>query len=340
MSGLDGKQTSSSAAIAANNISKAVVVGGGLMGAGLVVIIARAGCHVYMVDINEAMLERGMQRVRENLDMLVSLGKLPKEEVEPILARVKATTSASQAADGVQFVMEAVSENLPLKQAIFEEWDRLTPPTTILATNSTGFSVGDVAQKTRHPERVVGSHFFTPHLIVPLVEIGYGLATTDEVVETTVAFWRRCGKDTVVCRKNQPGFLVNRLQAALAREAMSLLANGAASAVDIEKATRMGLGLRLPLWGMLEQRDWSGLDVHCAGMASVYPTLETSKVPLPVLAERVARGQIGVKAGKGFFDWTGKDVEAIRQKKQWQLLQLIDTVEHLMADMEELEEAE
>ncbi len=323
----------------ASKIERTVVVGAGLMGAGLAVIMARGGCQVRLLDVSDAVLERGLERVRENLYLLVDLGKLPEQGLLPILSRITATTSPSLAAEGAQFDDAAATENLPLKQALFEEWDRLAPPETILATNSTGFSVDDVAEKTWHPERVVGSHFFTPHLVMPLVEVGCGSYTSGQVVETTVALWERCGKQTVVCRKNLKGFLVNRLQAALAREAMSLLQSGAASASDIERATRLGLGLRLPLWGMLEQRDWSGLDVHYHGMASVYPTLENSKVPLPVLAERVARGQTGVKAGKGFFDWTGKDIESVRKRKHRQLLELIATVERLMADEDELVEA-
>jgi len=208
----------------------------------------------------------------------------------------------------------------------------------ILATNTSGLSVSDIAALTGHPERVVGSHFFYPHTVVPLVEVGYGRATSDEVVETAVAFWKRCGKEPVVCRKDSNGFLVNRLQSALAREAMSLVANGVASARDVDRAMRLGVGTRLPMVGILEQRDWGGLDVHCAAAASIYPTLDDAKAPLPIIADKVARGETGVKAGKGFYDWTGKDVEALRRKKQRQVIALVRALKVIMPEEEDLVE--
>lgn len=308
------------------------------MGAGFAHILAQAGFQVRVVDLSEQQLERCSQRVRDGLSTFVKEGLLAGDQVAPVLSRIEFVTSMKDAVRDVQFVIEAVVEVLEVKQSVFADLDRYAPVDAILASNTSGMSVSDIAARTTHPERVVGSHFFYPHTVVPLVEVGYGRATSDEVVETAVALWKRCGKEPVVCRKDSNGFLVNRLQSALAREAMSLVANGVASAKDVDRAIRLGIGTRLPMVGTLEQRDWGGLDVHCAAAASIYPTLEEAKSPLPIIADKVARGETGAKAGKGFYDWTGRDVEALRRKKQEQVIALMRALKEIMPEEEDLVE--
>lgn len=239
----------------ASKIERTAVVGGGLLGTGFAHILAQAGCQVWVVDVAEQQLERCRQRIRASLATFVDAGLLGKEEAGSTLARIRLTTSMEEAARDAQFVIEAVVEDLNAKQEIFEKLGRLTPSDTILASNTSGLSVGDIAERTAHPERVVGSHFFYPHTVVPLVEVGYGRQTSDEAVETAVAFWKRCGKDPVVCRKDSNGFIVSRIQSAIAREAMSMVASGVAGAKDVDKALRLGIGLRLAMVGTLEQRD-------------------------------------------------------------------------------------
>lgn len=321
-----------------SRIERTAVIGGGLMGAGFAHILAQAGFQVRVVDLSEQQLERCSQRVRDGLSTFVKEGLLAGDQVAPILSRIEFVTSMKDAVRDVQFVIEAVVEVLEVKQSVFADLDRYAPADAILASNTSGMSVSDIAARTTHPERVVGSHFFYPHTVVPLVEVGYGRATSDEVVETAVALWKRCGKEPVVCRKDSNGFLVNRLQSALAREAMSLVANGVASAKDVDRAIRLGIGTRLPMVGTLEQRDWGGLDVHCAAAASIYPTLEEAKSPLPIIADKVARGETGAKAGKGFYDWTGRDVEALRRKKQEQVIALMRALKEIMPEEEDLVE--
>ncbi len=322
----------------ADKIQRTAVIGSGAMGAGLVQILAQAGRHVYLVGRSDASMLRCLQRVRDGLEVQVRNGLLAEGEQGPILGRIETTTSLERAAAEVQFALEAVVEDLAVKQQIFADLDRFAPREALLATNTSGLSVGDIAERTDHPERVLGCHFFYPPAVVPLVEVGYGRKTSDEAIETAVAFWRRCGKEPVVCRKDMKGFLVSRLQSALTREAISLVANGVAGPADVDRAIRLGFGLRVPLTGILEQRDWGGLDVHCAASASIYPTLEDSKAPLPLIVEKVAKGEIGAKAGKGFYDWTGKDVDVLRRKRQEQLIQLVRALREITADDEELVE--
>ncbi len=322
----------------ANEIERTAVIGGGIMGAGLAQVMAQAGCRVMVVDLSQSQLEKCRQRIGGGLHAFVEEGMLAEDQVAPILHRIRFTTSMEEAVRDAQLVVEAALEELALKQTIFADLDRLAPVDAILATNTSGLSVSDVAARTNHPERVVGSHFFYPPAVVSLVEVGYGRATLDEVAETAAAFWKRCGKEPVICRKDSNGFLVNRLQSALAREAMSMVANGIASAKDVDRALRLGIGIRLPMVGILEQRDWGGLDVHCAAAASIYPTLDNAKAPLPIITEKVARGETGAKAGKGFYDWTGRDVEALRQKKQRQVIALMRALKEIMPEEEDLVE--
>jgi 3-hydroxybutyryl-CoA dehydrogenase len=322
----------------ASEIQRTAVIGGGWMGSGFAQIMATAGCSVRVMDVSERQLESCLLRARDGLSTFVEHEMLAEDEVEAIMGRIEVTTSMEAAVLDTQFVIEAVAEKLDVKQEVFEQMDRLSPPDAILATNTSGLKVTDIAARMQHPERAVGSHFFYPPFLIPLVEVGYGDRTSDEVVSTTVAFWKRCGKETVVVRKDSNGFLVNRLQSALAREAMSLVENGVASVIDVDRAIRYGIGIRMPFMGILEQRDWGGLDVHCYAADSIYPTLDKSTKPLPIIAERVARGETGVKAGKGFYDWTGKDMDALRQKKFDYLIRLFKAVKEIMPEDEDLVE--
>lgn len=322
----------------AARIERTAVIGSGLMAAGLVQILAQAGCQVYLVGRSEQSLRRCLGQVRDGLAAFVRYGWLEEDQVGAVLGRIVPTTSLERAAAESEFALETVVEDLEVKRGIFERLDCHAPADAILATNTSGLSVGDIAEATSRPERVVGSHFFYPAAVVPLVEVGYGRVTSDRVVESTVAFWKRCGKEPVVCRGDLRGYLVNRLQLALAREAISLVQRGVAGPRDVDRAIRLGFGLRLPLTGVLEQRDWAGLDTHVAATSSIYPTLEDSKVPLPILVEKVARGELGAKAGKGFYDWTGKDVEWLRRKKQERLIRLLGALREIVPEDDDLVE--
>ncbi len=321
-----------------NEIRRTAVIGSGTMAAGLVQILAQAGCRVYLVGRSDGSMQRCLQRVRDGLLAQVNNGLLGEGEIGPILSRVEPTTSLERAASDVQFALETVIEDLAVKQRIFADLDRFSPRDALLATNTSGMRVGDIAERTEHPDRVLGSHFFYPPAVVPVVEVGYGRKTSDDTIETAVAFWKRCGKEPVVVRKDINGFLVTRMQAALTREAISLVENGVAGPEDVDRALKWGFGLRIPLTGILEQRDWGGLDVHMAASASIYPTLDDTKGPMPLIIEKVGRGETGAKSGKGFYDWTGKDIEALRVKRQEQLLRLVQALKEITAADEDLVE--
>jgi 3-hydroxybutyryl-CoA dehydrogenase len=171
----------------ANRIDRTAVIGGGLMGAGFAHILAQAGCRVCVVDLSDQLVEKCLRRVEDSLHLFARHGFLPEGELAAIMARIEGTTSLEKAACDAQFIVEAAVEDLAVKQGIFEKLDRLTPEETILATNTSSLKVGDIAQRVSRPERVVGSHFFYPHTVVPLVEVVYGPETSDGWLRSQLA---------------------------------------------------------------------------------------------------------------------------------------------------------
>ena len=228
-----------------------------------------------------------------------------------------------EAARDATLIIEAAPENLSLKQAIFGQLEAHCTPTAVIATNTSGISINQLAAGLQHPERFIGTHFFTPADLIPLVEVIPCEETLPEHAEMIMGVLRAAGKLPVLVRQDIPGFIANRLQHALAREAMSLLERGVASAEDIDTVTRWSLGIRLAVTGPLEQRDINGLDVHHAIASYLYPELENRQTPSAALSERVAQGQYGVKSGQGFYEWRTAEQQARLQHKDTVLRELV-----------------
>ena len=219
-------------------------------------------------------------------------------------ARVRTTTDLERAAAGAAFVIEAAPEDLPTKQELFAELDRFAPAEAVLATNSSSFTLAEVTKRVSERRRrlVVGSHFFLPAQIVPLVEVSRGAGTADEAFEATHALWERCGKTPIRVRRDVSGYVANRLQRALMREALAQVAEGSASAEDIDRAVRFGFGLRFLVRGPLAQRDVAGL-----GLASRIQTNPDDRERLDAgrrhLLDLAAAGHLGLDTGRGLLDW-------------------------------------
>lgn len=227
------------------------------------------------------------------------------------------------AAHDAELVIEAAPENLELKTEIFRQLEDICSPQTILASNTSGIPINMLAQALSRPERFIGAHFFTPADIIPLVEIVPSLRTAPETGEYMLAVLRGTGKLPVLLKQDIPGFIANRLQHALAREAMSLLEKGVASARDIDTVAKWSLGVRLALTGPLEQRDINGLDIHHAIAGYLYENLESSRQPLRILAEKVEQGRLGVKSGHGFYDWDQPEQRRSLRRKDAALRRLV-----------------
>ena len=226
----------------------------------------------------------------------------------------------AEAADGVQFVVETVSEDLELKRKTFKELDTLCPADTILATNTSVISITEIAAESKNRERIVGTHFWNPPYLIPLVEVVRGKDTSDETMDRTFSLLQAVDKHPVRVNKDVPGFVGNRLQHALWREAISIVERGIADASTVDECIRFGFGLRLPILGPLETADMVGTDLTLAIHEYILKYLEDSPEPSPLLRKKVEEGDLGFKSGRGFQDWPPEKAEESRKRLQEYLL--------------------
>ena len=293
------------------------------MGHGIAQVLAARPGPVMLYDVAEDGLEKALGRIEESLALLVRKGLLSEDVRGQSLGRISTTTDLAEAVESAGFVIEAAPEDLPLKQRLFAELERLAPTDAILATNSSSLPLGKITSGVKGGERVVGSHFFMPAQLIPLVEVSRGESTTDETVERTVRMWESCGKSPIRVNRDIPGYVANRLQAALVREAVALWSGGVASAGDIDTAVRMGFGLRAMVTGPMRQRDLAGIDLHLAIQRELWPEIDGSVEPNPEVVSMVERGQLGLKTGRGYFDWSGQDPEQVLRAQNEALVDMM-----------------
>jgi 3-hydroxybutyryl-CoA dehydrogenase len=286
---------------AAEGITSVAVLGAGTMGHGIAQVCAGVGCEVALYDIDEAVVRRGVEHIRANLDKGVGLGKVTPEDRDRMLALVRPTTRLAEAVAGADLVVEAAPEVLDIKTKIFAEVDGVAPEHTIFATNTSSLSIEEIARAVREPARFIGLHFFNPVHIMKLVEVVWGPDTADATRLAAVAFVRRLGKEPVVVR-DAPGFASSRLGIVLGMEAIRMVEEGVASAQDIDRA--MELGYRHPM-GPLKLTDLVGLDVRLGIAEYLHGALDSEAFRPPELLRRmVAEGKLGKKSGRGFYDWS------------------------------------
>jgi 3-hydroxybutyryl-CoA dehydrogenase len=277
------------------------VIGAGTMGHGIAQVAAMAGWEAVVVDRTEALVQAALGRIRENLDGGVERGKVSPEARKAALDRLSGATSIDAGVDRAGLVVEAVPERLDLKRRVFQEVEQAAPSTALMATNTSGLSISAIQAGLGGADRVVGLHFFNPVHIMALVEVVRGEHTSVESVERAVEWARSLGKEPIVVR-DSPGFASSRLGVALGLEAMRMLEEGVASAAAID--TAMTLGYRHPM-GPLRLTDLVGLDVRLAIAEYLHEELGGDRFrPPAILREKVARGELGQKSGRGFFDWT------------------------------------
>jgi 3-hydroxybutyryl-CoA dehydrogenase len=284
------------------------VVGAGLMGHGIAQVFAEAGRQVGVWDPDPAARASTIHRVRANL------GATGRSGADEVAGRIAVHDSLEAAVGVADVVVEAAPEDLPLKQELFERLDRLAPAGATLATNTSVMSVGEIGARAARRERVLGTHWWNPPYLIPLVEVVQAEATADEVVQRTIALLAEVGKTPVHVRRDVPGFVGNRLQHALWREAIAIVAAGICDAETVDTVVKQSFGRRLGVLGPLENADLVGLDLTLAIHRYVLPHLDRTPGPAPLLRDKVAGGQLGMRTGEGFRRWSPGEPEAVRER--------------------------
>jgi 3-hydroxybutyryl-CoA dehydrogenase len=305
-------------------IDKLAVIGAGTMGHGIAQVFAQAGLQVALTDSNAKVRGSALARIEGNLDACLGRSVTDRDGALAVLERITVTPDLDEAVSAVDLVFEAVFEDLELKRQVLREIEAHCAPQVILISSTSGYRVRDLAVALDHPERFLALHFWNPPYIVPVVEVMPGAHTLPEVVDATFALLQKAGKVPALVRKDVPGYVGNRLQHALRREAIALVAEGVASPEDVDTITRLSFGLRMPVVGPLETVDLAGLDLTQAIQTYLLPDLDRSTAPKQLVRDKVGRGELGVKTGEGFYEWPpGRAARVIRRRDE-ALLEMVE----------------
>jgi 3-hydroxybutyryl-CoA dehydrogenase len=290
------------------------IIGAGLMGHGIAQIFAVHGFPVSLLDVNDEVLAKATENVRTNLTLLAKNGIGKSEDIEGAVGRITTTRDLREAVSGARFVVEAIAEQLELKQKLFQEMDEICPQDAILATNTSVISITEIAAKAKGRKRIVGTHFWNPPYLIPLVEVVPGDDTSPQTVDATYDLFKSVGKHPVKVKKDVPGFVGNRLQHALWREAISIVDQGIADPATVDEVIRNSFGIRLPVLGPLETADMVGLDLTLQIHNYILKHIERSTEPAPILKQKVERGELGFKTGRGFQEWSQESIQQSRSQ--------------------------
>ena len=282
------------------------VIGGGLMGHGIAYLLAAAGHEVGVFEPSAEVRQSLPRRLRQIVDLL--------EDDPALIDRISAHDQLAPAVTGSAFVFEAAPEKLPLKQQIFGDLEAIVAADTILASNSSAIPSSEIGRHLKHRDRVVGTHFWNPPHLVPLVEVIQGEKTSDAVVQSTITLLRDAGRKPVHVKRDIPGFVGNRLQHALKREAIALVAAGVCDAEIIDEVVKSGFGARMAVLGPMEQSDLVGLNLTLDIGEVLIEHLDHSSGPHPFLREKVKAGKLGMRSGEGFRRWTPEQANEVRER--------------------------
>ena len=306
--------------MSAAKVEKVLVVGTGTMGEGIAQTFAQNGFEVRFVARREEPLAQALGQIRQNVKQFIEFG-LIQETVDEVAARIEGmvTTNMAEAVEGCSYVVETIREILDDKRALIGAIQAANP-NVIIGSNTGSLTVDSLADGMPNPATIIGIHYFNPGHIIPLVEIHRGSKTTDATYAETVRFMEASGKKTVLVRVEKPGFIVNRLMGALEREIDYLLDEGIVTPEDLDVAVKSSTGFRFACLGPMEVEDMIGLDISCTVSGRVFKGLSNATEPSPMLVEKVRKGELGIKSGKGWYDYSGKTRAEVLEEKNRKLL--------------------
>ena len=307
---------------------KVVVIGSGLMGSAIAARSALAGNPTVLVDLSEENAKKGIASALVCIDELVENELASSDQQKHAVDNLTWSCDNAQAVQGADLVIEAIVENISAKQKLFESLDALLPENVPILSNTSGLRITDIAAKvTRYPERTMTAHFWFPAHLVPLVEVVMWDKTDARLAEYVRDILASWGKAPVIVKRDLPGQLANRMLQAIIREAVNTVSIGLASPEDVDTAIKMGMGIRLPVWGILEHIDGVGLDLATSVQDTVLPELSCIQEAAPLLREMVSKGDLGYKTGKGLYDWNVKDMDKLARKRNAFIIQALKTME-------------
>ncbi|NVL92877.1 MAG: 3-hydroxyacyl-CoA dehydrogenase family protein [Desulfobacterales bacterium] len=305
------------------NVRNVLVVGAGVMGHSIAQVFAGAGIAVRLADVDEKALDRAMGLIESGLNTMADFGKISRNRIPSILSRITPSRDLAGMAGDADFIIEAVPEIPSIKKEVFSQLDRLCPDDTIIASNTSGLDIFSIADVKR-PERLVIAHFFAPAHIIPLVEIVSGARTSPDTVSFTVTLMERVGKSPVLMKKFGPGFIVNRIQKAIAETALEMIEQGLVGPEEIDRAVKLSLGIRLPIVGVVQTMDFNGLDM-------VLDTMRNYGKIYSFVEEKVSKGHFGVKTSKGIYDYQGRSEAEILKKRDELYLKMLEYLQKIDA---------
>jgi 3-hydroxybutyryl-CoA dehydrogenase len=307
----------------AQNVKRVAVIGAGVMGHSIAQVFAQAGIPAYLVDLKNDLLAHALKLVKLNLQTLADYGRVKFQEIPEILDRIHPTTDLAGAVREADFVLEAVVEIPEVKKKVFMQLEEACPESAVLASNTSGLEIFKIIE-VKDPSRVVVTHWFAPPHIIPLVEVVSGPATAPGVLQFAAKLMERIGKRPLVMEQFFQRFIVNRIQNAVFLTVLEMIKNGWATAEQIDLAVKTSLGIRLPIVGVVQSLDFTGLNL-------IYDVMKGSGMDIPLIEEKVKQGHLGASTSKGIYDYGGRSEEEILRKRDLLYLKMLDFLESLGA---------
>lgn len=309
------------------DIKNVTIVGAGTMGHGIGLTFALSGCQVILQDRNKEILERAIAQVKNDLETFAEYGLVSRDVIQKTLANIATTTDLKEAVRDADFVTEAVTEKVEIKRIVFSDLDACCPERTILASNTSSLTLRDFTSQCKRRDKILITHWVNPPHIVPVVEVVHCEGTSSETVDVVYSLLKKAGKTPVRVTREIPGLIHNRIQAGMIREVWALWEQGIVSTEDIDLVVQGGFGLRLAANGPLATCDLGGLDIWYATENQLFKEISNAHEPPKRLRDMVDAGELGVKSGKGFFDYSvgylGKGQNRNVKERDEKLIQLL-----------------